>query len=520
MATQTPLLPPGVRPNDAPSASGVSWVAWSHGACALAILALCFRGTGRHELWLALFLAVSFLALTLSASYRRRALSLVRARWGDVEEFAGGSGKRPWGAACLLVMLPAALLFFTSSHNLMMGDSRPVILTAASLVTDGDMELSKFAPLPDGAGPREGLPYYLRRTPGGVYSNYPAGMLQFALPVALLARCLGADLRASAVHERLEKWTASWLAAACLGLFFLLALHLTDPAPAAIVTLLLAVGSVLFTTVAQGLWQHGGLIFWALIALLAEFDRRQHPAWSGTLLPGVACGLMLACRLTSAVFIVPFGLWVLLRCPRRAVFLAAWAFVAYAPWALLYESIYDNLFGPSMSLVTGLGGSSLWLRTLPGLLISPGRGLLVYQPWLVLLAVAPLCWFVPAHFRGGGRPAPPRGWAWCCVAAVFLHLGLLTAWPMWWGGACWGSRLLAESVPLLALLCLHPVAVLWRTPAGRAVVMALVLLGCLVHAPAVYFRAEDWDMAADVDHHPAVLWSWSDPPFLYPLLRH
>jgi chromate transport protein ChrA len=518
MATQTPLLPSGVRPSAAPSGGGVSWVAWLHGACALAILGLCFRGTGRHELWLALVLGVSFLGLTVSSTYRRWALRLVRALWGDVENFAASSGKRPWRAACLLVMLPAALLFFTSSHNLMMGDSRPVILTAARLVTGGDLELSEFVPPPESAAPAGRVPYYLRRTPAGVYSNYPAGMLQFALPVALIARCLGADLQASQVHERLEKWTASWLAAACLGLFFLLALHLADPAPAAMVTLLLAVGSVMFTTVAQGLWQHGGLIFWALVALLAEFDRRPRPAWTSTLLPGVACGLMLACRLTSAVFIVPFGVWVLLRCPRRAVFLAGWACAAYAPWALLYESIYGNLFGPSLSLVTGLGGGSLWLRTLPGLLVSPGRGLLVYQPWLVLLAVAPLGWFVPAHLREH-RPAPPRGWAWCCAAAVVLHLGLLTAWPMWWGGACWGSRLLAESVPLLALLCLQPVAVLWRTLAGRPVVMALVLLSCLVHMPAVYLRAEDWDMAADVDHHPAVLWSWSDPPFLYPLLR-
>jgi hypothetical protein len=50
-------------------------------------------------------------------------------------------------------------------------------------------------------------------------------------------------------------------------------------------------------------------------------------------------------------------------------------------------------------------------------------------------------------------------------------------------------------------------------------VIGLVLLSCLFHVPAIYFRAEDWDGTNDVDHHPAVLWSWSDPPFLYPLLH-
>jgi hypothetical protein len=62
----------------------------------------------------------------------------------------------------------------------------------------------------------------------------------------------------------------------------------------------------------------------------------------------------------------------------------------------------------------------------------------------------------------------------------------------------------------------RPVAVLWRTGPGKALVAALVLASFLVHAPAVYRRAADWDNAADVDNHPEKLWSWSHPPFLYP----
>ena len=78
-------------------------------------------------------------------------------------------------------------------------------------------------------------------------------------------------------QDRLEKAIASWLAAACLGLFFLLALHIVDARYGGLTTLLLAVGSGLCSTVGQALWQHGGVIFWMLLALLIEFRTWRRP---------------------------------------------------------------------------------------------------------------------------------------------------------------------------------------------------------------------------------------------------
>src|SRR5262249_44734013 len=137
------------------------------------------------------------------------------------------------------------------------------------------------------------LPYYLQEIAGGVYSGYPSGMVPFALPAAALARLTGADLRAAPVHERLEKWTAAWLAAGCLGLFFVTALHLAAPAPAWAAAALLAAGSVMWTTVGQGLWQQGGIVLAALVLVLVEFRRQAGPARGGLPLQAAACALAL-----------------------------------------------------------------------------------------------------------------------------------------------------------------------------------------------------------------------------------
>src|SRR5262249_15471116 len=149
-----------------------------------------------------------------------------------------------------------------------------------------------------------GLQYFLIQTPHGVYSSYPAGMVLFAVPMVATARLAGADLTNHGVLIRLEKWTAAWLAALSLGLFFLTALRLAEPRPAALTTLFLGGASAMFSTTGQALWQQGGVIFWVQVLLLIEFHARGRPSWRGGVVQGVACGMMLACRLSAGLFIV------------------------------------------------------------------------------------------------------------------------------------------------------------------------------------------------------------------------
>jgi hypothetical protein len=120
--------------------------------------------------------------------------------------------------------------------------------------------------------------------------------------------------------------------------------------------------------------------------------------------------------------------------------------------------------------------------------------------------------FVPGLIaRTGG--AGPAGWRWFCLAVIVLQIGMVTGWRYWWGGHCWGSRLLAEAVPLLALLCVRPVALLCRVRGGRPVLAGVAALAFLLHAVGVY--AEPcWEARVGVERHPEALWSWSRPPFL------
>jgi hypothetical protein len=223
----------------------------------------------------------------------------------------------------------------------------------------------------------------------------------------------------------------------------------------------------------------------------------------------MACALMLACRPSAVSFLVPFGVWVLVRDRRRGVVLPLAAVACYSPWAAMYWATYRTPFGPSMAF---LGQTWTAAGNVLGVLFSPGRGVFVYQPWawLVLLLLAKRVRTDPA------RPLP-AGWYAFALAAVACHVVLVGSWGVWWGGYCWGSRLAAEVIPLLGLLAVRPVGFLIGRRWGWAVLAAVAAAGIALHAAYTYADGGVWNVERDIDRHPEYLWDWRHPPFLYPL---
>jgi hypothetical protein len=223
--------------------------------------------------------------------------------------------------------------------------------------------------------------------------------------------------------------------------------------------------------------------------------------------------MMLACRLPSAVLIAAFGLWLLVRAPRLAVLVGLVASVAYLPWAWYYGTTYGHVLGPSIRQLGMFTGD--WRDTLIPLLASPDHGLLVYQPW-ILLGLALVVPSVRRRFSGDA----PGGWTWLCVAVIVLYLALIASWYCWWGGQCWGSRIVVETVPFFALLCLPCIAALRRLAWGRRVLLATALVGAFVQLTGVYLKVDfrDTQPALIGSANPEPPGSWKHWPFLTPFV--
>jgi hypothetical protein len=161
-----------------------------------------------------------------------------------------------------------------------------------------------------------------------------------------------------------------------------------------------------------------------------------------------------------------------------------------------------------------MGASSIWgkdfLDSLMGVLFSPSRGLFIYQPWILLL-------LVPIFYKI--EVPKMKSWIYPAVISIVLQVLIISAWLSWWGGTCWGSRLLSETIPFFALLVVIPVEFLLSRKKGRLVLVLFLGLSGAMHFNGVFGKGSTWaqDYPDKSKTEIEMLWDWKHPPFLYGL---
>lgn len=146
--------------------------------------------------------------------------------------------------------------------------------------------------------------------------------------------------------------------------------------------------------------------------------------------------------------------------------------------------------------------------------MSPSRGWLVFSPLLAAVWLA--------------RPLATTTWplarTWWMVGLGWPFV-LVARWEMWWGGGCFGPRLLTDALPGAFLLMLRSWPVM--RPRGAHWVGALVLLlatlaSSYVHVVQGLFNpwTLDWNREPSVDTEPWSRWNWAYPQFLHSGVRH
>ena len=181
--------------------------------------------------------------------------------------------------------------------------------------------------------------------------------------------------------------TASLLTAGTALFVFLAARGFVRPLPAFLVALAFGLGSCVWPISSQALWQHPANTFFLSLGawlLLRRPERMSDAAWCGA-----AFGMAVLCRPASAVVVVCVGAYLLWTNHRR---LAAYVLGGLPLLAILvaYNSYYFGsplTFGQSVaSKIIALSSTgsdnvwqSSWLESVPGLLISPQRGLLWFS---------------------------------------------------------------------------------------------------------------------------------------------
>ena len=434
----------------------------------------------------------------------------------------------PRWAAPLLVGALCLLVYNANLRTIGAGDTlsaryQPLILlhdrtlafdgTNASLVAHGHPLSVPTSPAGANAGVDFLQPpayWVIRRGDGRLVSVYPVVAPLLVAPlylpaVWLLDREGWHQPHIDRVAEIMEKVSASMLAAVASLLMFVVLRREGNPW-ALPLALVFAFGTDTWMISSQALWQHGSGELLITLALLLSLSRAT-PLRTGLL--GFVCVLIAANRPPDALIAGAFALAALWSRKRGVVWLLAGAVLPLA--ALLYYNLaFIGDVGGGYALAESEGGVPFWhlgLLGLPGPLISPTHGLLVFCPFLVFVAVG---------LRQRLRNASSRPLAVALCVAVIGQV-LVYSQADWRAGTSWGPRWLTDLLPIMIWM-LAPAPLVLRARA-RAVLVVLMVAAIGVQAIGAfwYTHASDERIFAGNPGSFSGAWNPSNTPFIVEL---
>lgn len=380
-------------------------------------------------------------------------------------------------------------------------DAIPCPYAALSLVREGDFDLEEFPALRPFTNRIEFVDSAVIDTGAHWVSKYPPGGAILTAPLFFVLDRIGLlDPREKRNMLFHGKTAAAFYTALSVPAVYLALLVLARRAPmlfplapshAALLSAVYAFGTGAWSTSSQSAWQHGFaqcFVAWGAWRLLAGTQ-----AGGARFALGALLGTAVLARPTNAILAAAVATFLARRhLPRMPLVLAG----AAAPAAAL--AAYNAFYFGSLS-ATGYGPELVRFQTplaegVLGLLASPNRGLFVFSPVLLFALPGVLFTWRPADSTTvRGVEAEPRAALRAMSLAALGTLVLFAKWNAWDGGWCYGCRMLADILPLLALFAGAGVAGLWRAPTARRLFWIAAALSVAIHALGVIFHTNDWN---------------------------
>jgi hypothetical protein len=328
--------------------------------------------------------------------------------------------------SALAIALLLAVVLLLNGRPIGAGDTRANERVAVSLVQEGDLDLDEHP---------EVEPPFARQVGEHRVSIYPPLTPVLAAPVfALAGLVVDLDETGSALAGKLAAALLCGLAAGALFMAVGLRRSWSEAAAAAVV---FGLGTTVAST-AQALWQHPAAVFALSAALVLMVHAEDAAKWAGR--AGLPLGLLVAARHADLPLAAVLALGIAVRYPRRLPHLVLWGALPVALTlaynAHTFGSPWSHGFSDSASRF-----NAPWGVGHLGLLLSPGKGLLVFTPVAAVAAAG----LVLAFRRGERWLSGTLG------AAALVHWLFMGRWGEWHGGDSWGPRLLTDALPLLFL---------------------------------------------------------------------
>ena len=382
--------------------------------------------------------------------------------------------------------------------------------------------IPRYAPFWQDYAYKNGEIYHLEWVRDRLYYFFPPGSSILSVPFVGLMRLAGlSPSNPDGTYNPQGEMAMEALLAAILmafaGTVFYFTSRLFLPVR---ISVLIAVGAALGTqvwsTASRALWSDTwGIVLLSVVAYLllaTESNKRSFQP------------ILIATLLAWSYFVKPtanlpiFGITVYVAIKHRRRLLpflitgVVWfgGFIAYSYYN--YRTVLPNYYLARRLSFT------IFFESLAGHLISPSRGLFIYVP-----VIGFVIWMLVRYRKN----IKERSLLWLSVFAVGSHLIVISGFDHWWGGFCYGPRLLASLIPWFVLLSILALKAMLDSgnnrPRWSQTALGLVLLAVSIFANARGALAEStwiWNtVPTNVDLQPDRLWSWRETQMLAGLIR-
>lgn len=346
---------------------------------------------------------------------------------------------------------------------------------------------------------------------GHVYYWYPLGTPVFSVPFVAGALALGYDMRSDESETQIA--IAALISALVFVVLYLIARNYLPPLMSFALVGVSFLGSSLTSSMGTALWSNDyTTLFSALIILvlvLYESGRIKRP--DPYLLGFLAFGAYLS-KPTGAIAALLVFVYLLVKRKDLVIRYGA-AFGLLFGLFVLFSYVELGRVLPEYYDPRVMSGDFSW-TSLEGVLLSPSRGVLVYSPFFVLSLFGGVFFF-----KGLGK----NPLFWLALGWFGLQVFTVAKGPQWWGGWCFGARLMMEAVPSLVLLTVlvGREALKSRKAVLRSALMAgFLLFGAWAVFVNVkqglhnFFAADAFNKFPDINQYPEYLMDWRYPQFL------
>jgi len=352
-----------------------------------------------------------------------------------------------------------ALGIFTISFGIYMhslpansGDTVPTKLLPISIIEKNDLNLDEFR-----YAIYRGHYYSMIKLNDHFYSTYPIYSGITITPIYLAVKWVAPETFENWKHEYsqrngdlqegivalMHKYSAAIISAFAVTIFWLIATRLEVSLIVSLpTTIAFAVGSPIMSSMALQVWSHGPAILFMLLAVYFSASLvEERQANIGLALGGMAAAWSVACRPTGFVAASLLALYVLLKHGKRSLFFGLPFLVLFCGVIYFNIDIYGKLFGGYQGQVEKFSMPTFY--RLFQLLMSPSRGLLPFAPYVLILL-----FFIPKVFQ---RKVDLLT---LTIFAAVAEFSIYICWSIWWGGNCFGPRLLSDCIMwcLLAII--------------------------------------------------------------------